>query len=333
MSRTRERGTVTVIIPTVGRRDLARALRSVRAQSVIPDRVLVVDDSTGGLDSAGALDSAGVPDSAGVRDSAGGLSGPLDDLAAEVVRTSGGCGAAAARNLGMSVSGTDYFAFLDDDDEWLPDHLLDALNALDRDPALDVYACAARVLEGETARVQPAIPYQGGGIENHFFGRDVWRGRSRRIVTPGLVARRWANTVQMDETLAAREDTWWLLSLESAGAVIRQFPEVGVVVHAAKERTDGRVHDQSSVDWAQRLNTHFPGRGADFLVGVVAREKCRKGDPQGVIETWRLRREVGGMTLRHGLLTSLEIVLACSLLVVRRVSSRRAPSSPRGDGS
>jgi hypothetical protein len=310
MSGTGGLGTVTVIIPTagrMGRTDLARALRSVRAQSLAPDRVLVVDDSAGVLE-------------------------PWpEDLGADVVRTSGGCGAGAARNLGMSACETDYFAFLDDDDEWLPDHLLDALNALTADPVLDVYACAARILEGEAVRVQPAVPYQGGGIENHFFGRDVWRGRGRRIVTPGLVARRWATTVAMDETLAAREDTWWLLSLEGAGGVIRQFPEVGVVVHAATGRTASRVHDQSTVDWARRLHTHFPGRGADFLVGV-GREECRKGDLRGVLDTWHLRHQVGGMTLGHGFLMSVEIVVAGALGVANQVAARRASSSARGDG-
>jgi glycosyltransferase involved in cell wall biosynthesis len=240
----------------------------------------------------------------------------------------GGGGAAAARNLGMSVCETDYLAFLDDDDEWLPDHLLDALTALTSDPALDVYACAARVLEAGAADVQPAVPYQGGGIENHFFGRHVWHGRGRRIVTPGLVARRWATSVQMEETLTARENTWWLLSIEGAGGVIRQFPEVGVVVHAATGRTASRVDDQSTVDWARRLHAHFPGRGADFLVGVVAREKCRAGDPRGVLDTWRLRRQVGGVTLRHRLPTSVEIAVACVLRLVSQVSRLRARQAP-----
>ena len=292
MSRARDFGSVTVIIPTLGRPELLRALASVHAQSVTPERVLLVDDSPGGADQS------------------------LDRLGVDVVRTTGHCGAAAARNVGMSLSDTDFIAFLDDDDEWLPDHLLNALQAFHTDPELDVYGCAARVLTGGAERMQPAVPYRGGGLENHFYGRAVWRGRSRRIVTPGLVARRWVTSVRMDETLVSSEDTWWLLTLERQGAVIRQSPAVEVVVHAMGERTASRINDQSTVEWAARLNSHYPGRGADFLVGL-ARGRCRSGDPRGVIGTWRLRRRVDGFTLRHRLLTLAAVMVAGALSLAK----------------
>jgi glycosyltransferase involved in cell wall biosynthesis len=102
----------SVVVPTVGRPSLARLLRSVDAQQVQPELVVVVDDRRPG---APPLRLAAVR--APVR----------------VVRT-GGRGPAAARNAGWRTTRTPWVAFLDDDVElpasWSAD--------LVRDLAVDV---------------------------------------------------------------------------------------------------------------------------------------------------------------------------------------------------
>jgi glycosyltransferase involved in cell wall biosynthesis len=92
---------VTVIIPAYNRAAMVeRAIRSVRAQTVPPVEVLVIDDGS-------ADDTAERAERAGAR----------------VVRLSGNHGAAGARNRGIQTAQTQWIAFLDSDDEWLPHHL------------------------------------------------------------------------------------------------------------------------------------------------------------------------------------------------------------------
>jgi glycosyltransferase involved in cell wall biosynthesis len=80
---------VSVIIPTCGRASLSRALESVFNQTERDFEVIVVDDHA----PRGLIDQ------------------------------SGRGGAAAARNAGIDCAMANYIAFLDDDDEWLPEKL------------------------------------------------------------------------------------------------------------------------------------------------------------------------------------------------------------------
>jgi glycosyltransferase involved in cell wall biosynthesis len=91
---------VTVVVPTYDRRELLeRALNSVRNQTVLPSRVVVVDDAS--------------PNPAEPF-----VTGLYDDLTVDVVRHEENRGAAAARNTGVETADTEYVAFLDSDDYW-----------------------------------------------------------------------------------------------------------------------------------------------------------------------------------------------------------------------
>jgi glycosyltransferase involved in cell wall biosynthesis len=93
---------VSVIVPTFQRPDFLRAaLRSVLRQTFKDLEVVVVDDGS-------AMDLKPV------------LS-VLDDVRLRYVRHDSNRGEAAARNTGIRRASGEYVAFLDDDDEWLPE--------------------------------------------------------------------------------------------------------------------------------------------------------------------------------------------------------------------
>jgi len=93
---------ISVVIPTYNRRDLLkRALLSVFAQSLLPAEVIVIDDgSTDGTDLMIARDF------------------PLVRYYHQE-----NAGVSSARNVGIDLAKGDWLAFLDADDEWLPDKL------------------------------------------------------------------------------------------------------------------------------------------------------------------------------------------------------------------
>jgi len=106
--------TITAVIPAYNAgRYLARALASVHAQMRPPDQVIVVDD--GSTDDTAEIAAA--------------------DGRAELIRQNN-AGASVARNAGIRAADGDWIAFLDADDEWLPDHLARQESLLDRNPHL-----------------------------------------------------------------------------------------------------------------------------------------------------------------------------------------------------
>lgn len=92
---------VTVVMPAMNRAHLiGRALASVAAQTLAPRRVVVVDDASDD-GTAEAARAAG----------------------AEVLLMPARSGSGPARNAGVAAATTEWIAFLDSDDEWLPHHL------------------------------------------------------------------------------------------------------------------------------------------------------------------------------------------------------------------
>jgi glycosyltransferase involved in cell wall biosynthesis len=105
--------TVSVIIPTHNRSALLRrALESVRAQTRLPDEVIVVDD--------GSTD-----------DTATWVPGDYADV---VFLRRKNSGVSAARNAGIAAARGRWIAFLDSDDEWRPRKLERQLRALSASP-------------------------------------------------------------------------------------------------------------------------------------------------------------------------------------------------------
>ena len=104
---------LSIILPVYnGASTVARALESVFAQSFTDYEVIVVDDgSTDGTQSV--------------------LAGYGDRI--RVIRQSNR-GVSASRNAGMRAAAGEYIAFLDDDDEWMPEMIARCAAVLDRDP-------------------------------------------------------------------------------------------------------------------------------------------------------------------------------------------------------
>src|SRR5688572_16958601 len=102
---------VSVIIPTHNRaQSVVTAIASVVRQTFQDLEIIVVDDASND-DTAEVL-------------------AQFRDKRIKVIRHQTNRGGAAARNTGIRHSTFDYIAFLDDDDEWLPEKLAKQMAAL-----------------------------------------------------------------------------------------------------------------------------------------------------------------------------------------------------------
>ncbi len=109
---------VSVIIPTYNRADyLVNALSSVQCQSYPPAEVIVVDD--GSTDETQLILQKDYPDVVYCRQENKGVS--------------------SARNVGIAIAHSEWLAFLDSDDEWMPKKLEKQLNALNH--SSDIRVC------------------------------------------------------------------------------------------------------------------------------------------------------------------------------------------------
>jgi glycosyltransferase involved in cell wall biosynthesis len=99
---------VTTVIPTYRRPEsLPAAVRSVLAQTIRDQRVIVVDDGGGGLPEL-----------------------PDDPRLVTVSLAHNTAVLGVVRNVGIRLADSEFVAFLDDDNEWEPEHLATALAAL-----------------------------------------------------------------------------------------------------------------------------------------------------------------------------------------------------------
>lgn len=291
-----EPASVTVIIPTLGRDSLAKAVDSALAQQDdgLTVRVVVVNDS-------GAPLATGLGEGVSVVDSPGRV------------------GAAAARNLGLTNVETDFFAFLDDDDSHRPGHLRAAVDLL-RARDGDVYFCRAMVHQpGGGGRVEPAELLGRLTLREYLTGLSNWRSRSRRVITPSIVARAAHVGHRFDESMRSSEDTWWLLTLEAAGARVVCGNGVLVDVEADPRRDQDRRAGQPHPLLA-RLQDHHPDEVPGYLVGRDGRAAARAGDPAGVLRVAREARQAGG-TARLAPALAVELAAATAVAALRQ--SRR----------
>lgn len=115
---------VTVVIPTHARPDLLkRAISSVLNQTILPHEILVVDDF--GCNSTQEVIAS------------------FESSLLKYILNKNGHGASSSRNLGVNYAFGNYVAFLDDDDEWLPQKLEFQIDKI-KENTLD--ACFSQVL-------------------------------------------------------------------------------------------------------------------------------------------------------------------------------------------
>ncbi len=250
---------VSVVVPTIGRPELLRALRSVRAQRTAARvELIVVHDGKPGTE----------------------LHSEVADLADHVLRTSGRIGGCRARNLGIAAATGDLLALLDDDDEWLPNKLEAQFAVLREasDPTRTVVGCRQVYVDSRTGTVSRSSPRrlvaQGESVEHYLFRRRPPNGGRPNVLSSTLLCpRELALATPWDDSLAKHQDWDWLVRLgRTPGASFVQAAEPVVRIQLGSEQSITANDDwQSSLDWANRALRSDPAVYADFVAGQPLR--------------------------------------------------------------
>jgi glycosyltransferase involved in cell wall biosynthesis len=179
---------VTVVLPTHNRAGtLPRAIASVLAQTVGDLSLVVVDDAS--------------------TDDTPEVVASFADRRVRYVRLPSNAGPARARNVGIAEARTEWLAFQDSDDEWLPTKLevqLDRISDASREVAVVIGGYRVE-LEGRQVDVVPEHTLAGGDPTPDIL--DGWP-----IITPTWLLRREAleRVGTFDESLRCLED-WDLM--------------------------------------------------------------------------------------------------------------------------
>lgn len=143
----------SVVVPLYNKeREIAATLRSVLAQTLLPQEILVIDD--GSTDASAAEAEA--------------IGSPLVRL----IRQPNG-GVSAARNRGLREARCEWVALLDGDDRWHPGYLRRMAELIERYPGCGAYASGFRIHSGSDRYTVADTPRTEGPVD--FFAEALRR--------------------------------------------------------------------------------------------------------------------------------------------------------------
>lgn len=168
-----------------------RALMSVLSQTWENIEVLLVDDNRGEGSEA--------------------FTEPIKALADEFekvryLKTTDPCGAQAARNLGIKNAAGEYVAFLDDDDEWLPEKIKKQVEYLEKNPDAGMCYCRGYIVN-EANKIADSGEIYGKLFKSEVTYKELLRDDKIGTTTQAVIRREVFDKVGgFDEAFPARQD-------------------------------------------------------------------------------------------------------------------------------
>jgi glycosyltransferase involved in cell wall biosynthesis len=297
---------VSVVIPTVGRLSLGRAVRSVLAQTLPVGEVIVVADT----DAAIAL--------------------PSDDRV-RLLRSGGRMGPARCRQLGIDAASGTVIALLDDDDEWHPTKLARQLAAVEPSSGANwIVSSRMHVAgSGRSRRIWPRrVIVPGESIVDYLFRFTGYRSGGTALQTSTLcfpidLARevRWDGHVG-----AVKDEPSWLIRVQRTipDLQVVQLPDVLSVYNVAGSSRSRDSSDRTDeyIEWGIRyLTSESPRVLGDYLctspVSAAVSARSLSGVHRALRSAFRYGRP-GPSAVAYAVLNGARIVVRSAVPTLRR---------------
>ena len=163
-------------------------------------------------------------------------------------------GGSEARNIGVRAAGGEWIAFLDDDDQWLPNKIerqLAMLPQVQGEPIL-----SSRFLARTDAgnRIWPErLPQPSEPLCEYLLARSGFHRSDGMVATPTILTRRsLLSRVPFRSGLKKHQDWDWILRAGREGARVFFSPEVLVRCEMRTRASTSRLPDwRVSLEWIQ----------------------------------------------------------------------------------
>jgi glycosyltransferase involved in cell wall biosynthesis len=247
---------VSVVIPTLNRPHLVhRAVVSALNQTYDNFEVLVLIDG---------------PDSKTVEALNSISDGRFQKLS---LPTNGG--PSVARNLGVQAARGEWIAFLDDDDEWLPEKLERQVAAAMDNPAVNFIATRLEEWTATERRIRPDdFPKVGESMSDYWYCRAGLLIPSTFLVKRSLVV-----ALPFTPECRGNEDVDWLLRAERDSLIYPLWMEDVLVIYHS-EHVDFRLSTHSKwrerYDWFTRSQSLFSPRSVPYYFGRICIPEAKK---------------------------------------------------------
>jgi glycosyltransferase involved in cell wall biosynthesis len=256
--------TVSVVIPTVRRPNLVtQAVKSVLAQTMRDLELIVVVD---GPDPATIASLALIPD---------------DRL--RVIQNQVSVGPGSARNVGAAAARGPWLAFLDDDDEWLPEKLERQLAAVGSPDQRVIVTCRSHIVTPRARFIWPRRIYDNvTPLDEYLFDRRTFFMGDSYLQTSSVLMPRTLFDLFTFPPLSSHED-WelWLRVTKVGRARTITVDEPLVIVHTEEERASlgSGLAWRNSLGWLDS-NRELIGRRAyaGFCLTNLAPQVARNGE-------------------------------------------------------
>ena len=268
---------VSAVIPTRDRpRLLACAIRSALRQTWPKMEVIVVVD---GPDPATAA-----------------LLQTIADPRLRVVFLEEWRGGSDARNAGVRAACGEWIAFLDDDDEWLPDKISRQMRTAHSMPDwFPVVSCRMIAQSPTSSRVLPLRPYlRPEPIADFLFCRTSLRDPGGTMQSSTLLApRELLLAVPFQSGLPMHQDWDWLIRVTAhtgVGVAMVRQPLTIWRMEDARATIGRNTNWRTSLSWIRKMRTIISPRAYSWFIAI----QC----------VWRARASHAGLLARLGLLNA-----------------------------